>query len=167
MFREMRRSKQLLTPEECKAILARRSSGVLALSGDDDYPYAVPLNYAYLEEKIIFHCAAAGHKIDAIARNPKASFCVIDADRVIPEKYTTAYRSVIIFGRIRILTDAREKREAIEKLAVKFFPDDTAEGREAEIQKYYERLCMLELSIDHMTGKEGLELLGQRGGSAD
>ena len=162
MFREMRRNKQLLTKEECEAILTQGTSGVLALSGDDDYPYAVPLNYIYLDGKILFHCASDGHKIDAIARNPKASFCVTDADQVIPEKYTTAYRSVIVFGTIHILTDQKEKREAIEKLALRFHPSDTPEGREAEIKEFFDRLCMLELSISHMSGKEGLELMKQR-----
>ena len=157
MFREMRRNRQLLAPEECEAVLTGGTSGVLALSGDDDYPYAVPLSYAYVDGKILFHCATAGHKMDAIARNSKASFCVIDADQVIPEKYTTAYRSVIVFGKIRILTDDKEKKDAIEKLAIRFYPEDTAKGRNDEIERFYGRLCVLELSIDHMTGKRGLE----------
>ena len=85
MFREMRRLKQLLSREIAIDILSRNTSGVLALSGDDDYPYAVPMSYVYADEKIFFHSAKSGHKIDAIRRNEKVSFCVIDQDQIVPE----------------------------------------------------------------------------------
>ena len=98
MFREMRRNKQLLSSEETAAVLERGTSGVLALAGDQGYPYAVPISYVYDGEKIFFHCAKSGHKLDAIRREEKASFCVIDQDRIIPEEFTTYFRSVIAFG---------------------------------------------------------------------
>lgn len=82
MFREMRRKKQALSLAECARILYRGTSGVLALSGDGGYPYAVPMSYVYDGEKLFFHSAGSGHKLDAIRRDPKASFCVIDCDRV-------------------------------------------------------------------------------------
>ena len=119
MFREMRRKKQLLTPEESAAVLHRGTSGVLALAGDDGYPYAVPMSYVYDGAKLYFHCAKSGHKLDAIRRNCKASFCVIDQDQIVPEEYTSHFRSVIVFGAIRILEDDGEKRAAIEALALK------------------------------------------------
>ncbi len=159
MFREMRRIKQQLTAKDARAVLENCTSGVLSLMGDDGYPYGVPLSYVLAGDKIYFHCAKEGHKIDAIARNKKASFCVIAADEVIPEEYTTAYQSVIVFGQIRILTDDEEKRVAIEKLAVRYSPDESAKSREEEIDKFWQRLCMLELSIEHITGKEGLALM--------
>ena len=87
MFRELRRKKQALSQEECTAVLNRGTSGVLALAGDDDYPYAVPISYVYDGEKLYFHCAKSGHKLDAIRRNAKASFCVIDKDQIVPEEY--------------------------------------------------------------------------------
>lgn len=122
MFREMRRKKQALSLAECARILYRGTSGVLALSGDGGYPYAVPMSYVYDGEKLFFHSAGSGHKLDAIRRDPKASFCVIDCDRVVPEAYTTYFRSVIVFGTVRILTAEREKYEAIDKLALKYVP---------------------------------------------
>ena len=94
MFREMRRKKQILTEEEAAEVLNRGTSGVLALAGDDDYPYAVPISYVYSDSKIYFHGAKSGHKIDAIKNYEKASFCVIDKDDVIPEEYTTYFRGV-------------------------------------------------------------------------
>ncbi len=158
MFREMRRKRQALNPEECTAILQRGTSGVLALEGDDHYPYAVPLSYLYKDNHLYFHCAKTGHKLDAIKRNPRASFCVIDQDQVVPEEYTSYFRSVIVFGTIRILTDEQEKRSAIERLALKYAPSDSEAGRQAAIGREWLPLCMLEMSVEHMTGKEAIEL---------
>jgi len=158
----MRRKKQALPPAECAAILERGTSGVLALQGDDGYPYAVPISYVYDGTSLFFHCAKSGHKLDAIHRSEKASFCVIDQDQVIPEAYTTGFRSVIAFGRIRLLEASVEKRTAIEKLAIKYAPEDTPEKRRAAIDRDWTSLCMLEMQIDHMTGKEGIALVRQK-----
>ena len=159
MFREMRRKKQLLTPEESAAVLHRGTSGVLALAGDDGYPYAVPMSYVYDGAKLYFHCAKSGHKLDAIQRNCKASFCVIDQDQIVPEEYTSHFRSVIVFGAMRILEDDGEKRAAIEALALKYAPDNYAADRNRAIDREWTPLCMLELTIDHITGKEAIELV--------
>lgn len=159
MFREMRRKKQLLSNEACVEILQKGTSGVLALSGDNGYPYAVPISYIYDDGRIYFHCAKSGHKLDAIRRNPKASFCVIAQDQVVPEEYTTYFRSVIVFGVIRIMEEEQEKRTAVEKLAVKYAPDDTEENRRKAINREWAPLCMLEMTVEHMTGKEAAELV--------
>lgn len=162
MFREMRRKKQQLTEAECIEILERNTSGVLAVLGDDDYPYAVPLSYVSDTQKIYFHCAKSGHKLDAIQRNCKASSCVIDQDLVIPAEYTTYFRSVIVFGKMRVIEDEQEKRTAIEKLAIKYAPDDSIAGRQQAIEKEWTPLCVLEMSIEHITGKEAIELVNKR-----
>ncbi len=162
MFRELRRKKQELPPQESIDILERGTSGVLALSGDEGYPYAVPISYVYRDSRLYFHGAKSGHKIDAIKRQEKASFCVIDQDEIIPEKYTTAYRSVIVFGRIRILEDEAEIIKAVEALAIKYHPEGDGAGRQREIDRFRDTLCMMELSIEHICGKEGLELLKAR-----
>lgn len=162
MFREMRRKRQALSTEAMASVLHKGTSGVLALSGDDDYPYAVPISYVYDGNKIYFHCAKSGHKLDAIQRNAKASFCVVDQDQIVPEEYTTYFRSVIVFGQIRVLTDDNEKRASIEKLAVKYAPMDTETGRRDAIEREWKPLCMLEMSIEHMTGKEAIELVKRK-----
>ena len=162
MFREMRRRRQQLSPEECKRILAEGTSGVLAVRGDEGYPYAVPLSYVYEEGRLFFHGAAAGHRRDAVLRDPKASFCVIGGDRVVPEEYTTYFRSVIAFGRVRVVEDEAQKRAAIDLLARKYAPDDSAENRERAIERDWKPLCMLEMEIDHLSGKEAIELTRRR-----
>ena len=158
MFRAMRRKRQQLDEAACRAVLEQGTSGVLAVSGDDGYPYAVPLSYVYNGGKLFFHSAKSGHKIDAIIRSSKVSFCVIDQDQIVPEEYTTYFRSVIAFGTVRILEDDNEKREAVRMLAVKYAPDDTEENRERAIEREWKPLCMLEMEIEHMTGKEAIEL---------
>ena len=159
MFREMRRKKQMLSYEESQAILYQGSSGVLALSGDDEYPYAVPVSYVYDGKALYFHSAKEGHKLDAIRRNAKASFCVTAQDLVVPEEYTTYFKSVIVFGRIRIIENEAEKRAAIEKLAVKYAPDDSRDSRQRAIDREWPALCMLEMTAEHISGKAAKELI--------
>lgn len=158
MFREMRRKNQALTQEEIDALLEQGTSGVLALSGDDGYPYALPLSYAYDGTRFLFHCAKVGHKLDAIARNPKASFCVVGQDQVVAKEYTTYFKSVIAFGRLRILEEPGEKRAAAEALALRYAPAEPIHRRQEEIDSAWDRLCMLEMTIEHITGKEAVEL---------
>ena len=158
MFREMRRRKQLLPEEKSVSILERMTSGVLAVMGDNGYPYAVPLSYVYCDGKLYFHSAKTGHKIEAVMRNEKVSFCVIEQDNVVPEEYTTYFRSVIVFGKTRILTDDKEKRKAMEILAEKYSPSQQ-EGRLQEIEKSFKHFVMIELLVESMTGKEAIELV--------
>lgn len=158
MFREMRRKNQELSREEADQILRQGTSGVLAVLGDGGYPYAVPISYVYAEGKLYFHCAKAGHKLDALRREPKASFCVIGQDQVAPEEYTTYYRSVIAFGRVRELEEAEEMRRAIDLLAQKYAPQDSEENRQKAIDREWEPLCMLEMTLEYVTGKESMKL---------
>lgn len=159
MFREMRRKRQLLSDKENIEILKNGTSGVLALLGDEEYPYAVPISYVYDEFKIYFHAAKEGHKIDAIRKCNKASFCVIGQDKVVPEEYTTYFKSVIAFGKIRVLEDEKEIGSAIEKLAIKYHPQDSEINRSQAIAREWSALCIIELSIEHMTGKGAKELI--------
>ena len=158
MFRPMRRSRQALGIDACKEVLSRGTSGVLALLGDGGWPYAVPMSYAFDGEKLYFHCAREGHKLDAIRREARASFCVVDRDEVVPEEYTTYFRSVIAFGRVRVVEDEAQKRAAIELLARRYFPQDSAENRHRAIEREWAGLCMLEMDIEHLSGKEAVEL---------
>ena len=161
MFREMRRFKQLLPQETAVEILNRNTGGTLALLGDEDYPYAVPISYVYADGKLYFHSAKSGHKIDAIKKHEKASFCVIDKDEIVPEKYTTYFRSVIAFGKIRLLEDVEEMRCVATALAMKYSAD-FAEGIPAEIDSSIKNMAIIEMTIDHMTAKEAIELVKMR-----
>ncbi len=157
MFREIRRKKQLLPEETAVEMLQRNTSGTLALLGDDDYPYAVPLSFIYLNGKLYFHSAKNGHKIDAVRNYEKASFCVIDRDQIVPEKFTTHYRSVIAFGKVRLIEEVEEMRSIATALAMKY-SGDFAEQIPNEFKAYVNNLVIIEMTIEHMTAKGALNL---------
>ena len=161
MFKQMRRIKQQLSEKECIDILQRQNVGTLALAKNGDYPYALPLNYVYYNGKIYFHCAITGHKIDIIKKQNKASFCIIDEDTVVPEKYTTFYRSVIVFGKAEIVEDDVEKMVALKELSYKYVSKDD-EAHLKEINGAWNRTCVFSLSIDYLSGKEAIELTKQK-----
>ncbi len=167
MFRPMRRSKQQLPHEEALAILQEGSTGILALSGDDGYPYLVPLNYLYVVAdgpealgKVYFHSAKAGHKIDAIERDPKASFCVIADDTVLPDKYSTAYKSVIAFGTVRLI-EGDLAHKTLFDLGDKYNPHHEDRTLE-EVNSAEHKCAMIEFTIEHLTGKESHSYRKQR-----
>ena len=157
MFREMRRKEQALTAEEIAEILKRNTSGVLSVNGDDGYPYGVPLSYVYLDSKLYFHCAGAGHKLDSILKDDKVSFCVIDQDQVVGEEYTTYFRSVIAFGRARVLEGAEKLRPLVE-LCEKYYPGHLEQTRQ-KAEHALKKVSIVEVTIEHMTGKTAMELV--------
>lgn len=159
MFRKMRRHRQELSREETIRILNENTSGVLGLIGDEGYPYTVPVSYVYDDNKIYFHSGRAGHKVDAINSSPKASFCVIDKDEVVPLEYTTYFRSVIVFGKVRFIEDEKEIMRSIDMLARKYAPTDTDQNRSEAIKREYSQLAMAVIEIEHMTGKQAIELV--------
>ena len=158
-FRAMRRKRQQLTEEKSIGILQKSTAGTLALLGDNGYPYAVPISYVYADDgKLYFHSALSGHKIDAIRNSDKASFCVIDQDEVHPEKYTTYFRSVIAFGRIHIIEDEQEKLATARLLGDRYNPNQE-EALQKELEKGLSRMVMIRFDIEHLTGKEAIELV--------
>lgn len=158
-FRPMRRKNQQLSAEETEDILRAGTSGVLALAGDNGYPYAVPMSYVYSGGKIYFHCAKEGHKLDSMLRCGKASFCVIAEDNIVPEKYTTYYKSVIAFGRISFAETLSELTEGARLLAEKYCRGYDEDSFLRELENSMGRLCIPVLDIEHLTGKAAIELI--------
>ncbi len=153
MFRELVRKKQQLTNEECIGLLKNEMRGVLAVQGDDGYPYALPIDHWYNEEdgKLYFHSGKSGHKIDAIRRCDKASFCVYDQGFRKEGEWALNIKSVIVFGRVRIIEDHARAVDLCRKLSFKYTQD--AAYIESEIEKYAGGLMCFEMEIEHMTGK--------------
>lgn len=157
MFREISRNKkQILSPERAMAVLENSTSGVLSLLGDHDYTYGVPMSYGYKDGKLYFHCAKKGHKIDAIKKHNKVSFTVIETDQIVPEEYTTYFRSVIVFGKLHFVEDIEQKREAL-NILVKKYSSDYVEGGKAEIDAKINAVEIITLDIEHISGKEAIE----------
>ena len=159
MDRRMRRFKQQLTDEEAKGILLGGRECVLALSGCDGFPYAVPVNYVYDGNFIYVHSAKGGHKIDAIRNNPRLSLCVIDKGDIVPEEFTTYFRSVIVFGEAEFIEHEAEKIEALRKLSAKYCGDIDPTR---EIDKFLKVVAIIKIRIDRITGKEAIELVRMR-----
>lgn len=157
----MRRKRQQLTNDECIRIMKTSTAGTLALLGDGGYPYAVPISYVYVDGKLYFHSALSGHKIDAIRTYDKASFCIIDTDDVHGEEYTTYFRSVIAFGRIHLIEDEREKMDAAHQLGNHYNPNDE-DALQKELAKGFSHMVIIRMDIEHMTGKEAIELARMR-----
>ena len=153
MFRPMRRFKQQVSQEACEKVLREAPRGVLALLGDDDYPYTVPMDFLYepVEGKIYFHCARVGHKIDAIAAHDKASFCVMDEGFRKPGEWALNITSVVVFGRIRPVEDRERALAKVLALGIRYHPSEEAARK--ELEKAADRVMCLELTIEHMTGK--------------
>ena len=153
MFREMRRFKQQISKEECIRILKEQPRGIMSMHGDDGYPYGVPMNHWYSEEdgKLYFHGAKEGHKIDSIKRDDKVSYCVYDQGFRREGEWALNIRSVVLFGRIRIVEDEDKKREICTNLCRKFTDDE--EYLKKEMANAFPRVCCLELEIEHMSGK--------------
>lgn len=165
-FRPMRRKNQALSQEECTAILRNATSGTLALLGDGGYPYALPISYVFEPPvadadgcgRLFFHSALNGHKIDAIRACDKASFCVIAQDDVHAAEYTTYFRSVICFGKIHILTDEAQKDHALRLLGNRYNPNQPA-LLDKELLKAARACCAIQLTIEHLTGKQSKYLV--------
>ena len=152
MFRKMRRAdKKAISNEDTIKLLKEGRRGVLAVAGDDDYPYAFPINYYYDEKegKIYFHSALAGHKVDAMKRNPKVCFTVFGEPEIRDLDWAPYVRSAVCFGKAQPVG----KDELVAKLktfAMKYYPSEADEEIEADLKA----VQLIEITIEHMTGKE-------------
>ena len=163
MDHKMRRFKQQLSDDEAIGILYSCTNGVLSLVDTDGAPYGVPMSYAYDGDGHIYlHSAASGHKIDCINTESRCSLCVVAQDDVVPEEFTTRFRSVIVSGRIVITTDAEEIHTGLIVLSTKYSPDIDPSH---EINKFIKAVKVLRIDIEKITGKESIELMRQRGQS--
>ncbi len=153
MFRGMRRFKQQISKEECIHVLKEQPRGVLSVLGDNGYPYGLPLDHWYSEkdDKLYFHCAKEGHKLDAVRECDKVSYCVMDEGYRKDGEWALNINSVIVFGRMNIVEDEEKKREICTNICHKFTDDE--EYLKKEMDNAFPRVCCLELTIEHMTGK--------------
>ena len=152
-FRKMRRFKQELSKEECIEVLKTAPRGVMAFHGENGYPYAIPLNQYYDEKdgKLYFHCAKQGLKLDLTAQDNKVCFTVMDNGFIKDDEWSLNIKSIVCLGRLETVTDHTIVLEHCRMLARKFYP--TEEAVEEEVIKAGDRVYMLVMTIDRMTGK--------------
>ena len=150
-FRPLRRLKQVASAQECEAVLASAQRGILAVHGENGYPYGVPINFLYLDGRIYFHCAKTGHKLDAIRADEKVCFTVLSEPVRNPGEWWNCFTSVICFGRISEVTDEREIDRLLRLIGDKYFPEGY--DLEGDMAKNARNALILGITIDHMSGK--------------
>ncbi len=153
MFRPMRRSKQALSEQETKALLSAEKRGILAVNGDDGYPFAIPVDYFYdsAQNKIFIHGGKAGHKVDALKKDDKVCFTVYGNETFEEGDWAPYLHSVVAFGRCKLVADAGQTEDRVRELALKYYP--TKDEVEAEIAKDIHAVQLYEITIEYMTGK--------------
>ena len=154
MFREIRKKKNAISVEAAKELLRDSRRGVLAVNGDDGYPYAIPVNYLFDEagEKIIFHGAKAGHKVDALRKCDKVCFTVYGGETIREEAWAPYLRSVVVFGRCRLLEQSPETMALLKRFAMKYYPEEQL--ADEEIRQNGAAAQLFEIEIHHLSGKE-------------
>ena len=154
MFRTVRKKKNEISQDEAKNLLRSSRRGVLAVNGDEGYPYAIPINYLYDEEnnKIIFHGAKAGHKVDSIKKNDKICFTVFGNETFIEENWAPYLQSVVVFGRCHLVENRDDTVSLVKKIALKYYPNEDMVNE--EIANSGKGVQMFEIKIEHLSGKK-------------
>ena len=154
MFREMRRKKNEISIDMAKQLLASSRRGVLAVNGDDGYPYAIPVNYLYDDkaQRIYFHGAKTGHKVDALRACDKVCFTVYGNEAVRTESWAPFMQSVVVFGRCHLMDAGSEEAQRLKQFAMKYYPSEQLVDE--EIAHAGKAVQVFEIEIEHMSGKE-------------
>lgn len=154
MFRPIRRKNKEISLELTKKLLADSRRGVLAVNGDGGYPYAIPINYLYdeLQNKIYFHGARAGHKIDSIRTCDKVCFTVYGNEFIEDEAWAPFVQSVVVFGRCHLIEDQSNAIDLVKMLAMKYYPDEKTADEEILVSG--KAVQMFEIEIEYISGKQ-------------
>lgn len=154
MFRKIRRKKRELSIEEAKNLLRNNRRAAFSVNGDDGYPYTVPINFYYdeAENRIYFHSAKAGHKIDSIKANDKICFTTWDDGYLEEGDWAYYVSSCVVFGRAVLIEDRELTEEKVRTFALKYYP--TAEEVEEEIRKDIRAVQLVAIEIEHISGKK-------------
>ena len=154
MFRDIRKKKNQISTEAAEQLLREARRGILAVNGREGYPYAIPINYYYDREaqKIYFHGARAGHKVEAIRACDKVCFTVYGGEFYKNGHWAPYVQSVLVYGRCRLVEDIAVTEARVRELAMKYYP--SVEEVEAEIAKDLRAVQLYEITVEHMTGKQ-------------
>ncbi|MGL4742578.1 MAG: pyridoxamine 5'-phosphate oxidase family protein [Sarcina sp.] len=151
MIKEMRRKNRELSIDESIIILNNNDYGILSTTNEDGYSYGVPISYIYINNSIYFHCALEGHKLNNLKNNDKVSFCVVGKTQILPDKFSTNYESVILFGKTNEVYN-NEKEMALLEIIKKYSPNYIAQGIDY-IKKASKGTKVFKINIEHISGK--------------
>lgn len=151
MQHALRRKDRGMPETEARELLIRGEYGVLSLCSADSEPYGIPLSYCVLDDAIYFHCATEGRKLTILAANRRASFCVVGATELLPEKFSTCYESVIVAGQVCEAV-GNEKQRGLEGLVAKYSGDFMTQGLHY-IDLQGAATSVFKICIDSISGK--------------
>lgn len=154
MFRPIRKKKNEINTNAAESLLECSRRGILAVNGDDGYPYAIPVNYLYDRDsrKIYFHGARAGHKVDALRACDKVCFTVYGNETIREEAWAPFVQSVVVFGRCHLLEAGERAEVLLKQFAMKYYPDEKL--ADEEIARAGKAAQLFEIEIEHISGKE-------------
>jgi uncharacterized protein len=152
MTKLLRREDRRLDDAAAMALLKRGEYGILSTVDENKHPYGIPVNYVVMEDSVFFHCATEGQKLENITANNGVSFCVVGKTELIPEKFSTRYESVVVFGHADVIQESVLKLNALRALVAKYAPDHIAAG-ETYIDKLMDKTAVVRITIEHMAGK--------------
>ena len=154
MFRPVKKKVNEISISSAKDLIKRSRRGILAVNGDNGYPYAIPINYLYDKEsqKIFFHGSKVGHKVDAIKKSDKICFTVYGNEQIKEETWAPYLQSAIVFGRCKLIEDEDRAMKVLIDFAMKYYP--SVSMVEAEMKKAAKATQMFEITIEHISGKE-------------
>ena len=154
MFRPLRRKSKAISDEAARDLLFSGRRGIFAVNGDDGYPYALPVNYFYDREadKIYFHGAKVGHKVDAVNKDDRVCFTVYGNERLEEGQWAAYVQSTIVFGRCRLVMDRDEAEKITRTIAAKYYPSQ--EEIEMEMKSDFAGVQVFEVTIEHLCGKQ-------------
>ena len=154
MFRKVRKKVNEISVELAKDLVKKSRRGILAVNGDDGYPYAIPINYLYDEEsqKIFFHGSKVGYKVDSLKKSDKICFTVYGNEHIKEESWAPYLQSAVVFGRCHLIEDSDRAMKVLKDFAMKYYPNETMVVE--EIGKLGRATQMFEIFIEHISGKE-------------
>ena len=152
MEHKMHKADRQLSPADTLAVLKKGDHGTLSVNGDDGYPYATPVNYIVVNDKVYIHSAYYGYKMDCLKRDPKCCFSAITHAEIVANKITAYFESVIITGKVALVEDPTEKRTALEAFVTQKHPGYEEVGMKM-IDKLFDETALLRVDAEEMTGK--------------
>ena len=155
MFKPIRMKINEIDRNAAEALLQSNRRGIIAMNGDNGYPYAIPINYFYdcVGQKIYFHGAKAVHKVDALKTSDKVCFTIYGNERIDESESWAPYvQSVVVFGRCRLLAAGSESIDRLKEFAMKYYPDESLANE--QIARNGRATQMFEITIEHMSGKQ-------------
>lgn len=152
MFKEIRRKDRIMDEAAALDLLETGEYGFLAMNGRNGYGYGIPLSYVKEGNRLYFHCAPQGYKLECLRASPEVSFCVVGKTCLLPGQFTTAYESALAFGHAHLDLPEEERRHAL-RLLVEKYASDFLEIGEKYIEKSFHRTNIIRVDIVHVSGK--------------